>query len=229
MAQRVSLDDVSGQQFDQLAEILSRSLSDRLVTIRFWTASFLELGFDSAWMSDLLESHQLPVDPCLGQLSADIPIMLSALLSGTSSSAVRHLASNTELTDSEVDAEDEEKKELIRTELGERFTILERVIVNDDLRNRYSIKSTAKNNFFTGVDWEIVQRQSDNTDASSVGMTYAMVRFITQKPHSPLARSRPENEALTVIFTVDEIFDLKAILENVYNAIGKSAEGGANS
>ena len=229
MANRVSLDNVTPEQFDHLVNLLSEAVSARQVKIKIWVPSSVELLFDSDGISDLLDAKGLPVDACLSQLNLDIPIMLSGVLMGRQASAARYLTEDTQLTEpgyitepEHITDDGERREEIIRSELLERCTILEKKVINEGLRHQYAIKTTAKNNVLTGVEWEVVLRQSDSTRDLPAGLTYATVRFILQKPPINYVRyvgMRQESETLTAILTTEEIVELRASLEEALTAI----------
>ena len=217
MSERVSLDNVTATQFEQLVELLSESISDRHVKVRIWMPSAIELIYDSEWMSDLLQRKQLPVDACLSQLGIDIPMLLTAILTGRRDGIIWHLAQETELT--EEDVEEGGNEETIRSELLERCVFLEEQVVNEGMRHRYAIKITAKNNVLTGTEWEVVQRRYSSTLHSLDGLTYATLSLFVQKPPSNFPGIRPDSETLTVILTSDEILELQMNLQDALNAI----------
>ena len=225
MANRVSLDDITPKQFDDLADLLAETVAERQVTIRIWVPSLVELIFDSANMSDLLDARGLPVEPCLSQLALDIPIMISAVLMGRQNSAARYLATDTLLTGPEFSKENNnEDTELIRSELLERCAILEDRVISSELRNRYAVKVTAKNNVLTATEWEVIQRQADSTKDSAMALTYATVRFISQKPPISLTGIGPESESFTVILTREEIVELQASLKKALRSIEQAMQ-----
>lgn len=217
MAQRVSLDNVTPLQFERLVEILSQAVSERQVKLQLWIPSGVEILFDSEWMSSLLQENELPVDPCIQQLNNDIPIMISAALMGQRNRMVAYLAPITELTEPDFGPEDD--LNIIETELLSRCSLLEDTVINRELRNRYAIKATAKNNILAGTEWEVVQRHSDSSRDSPVGLTYANLNLYIQKPFTRQTHSALESETITLVLTTEEIIDLKANLEEALNAI----------
>jgi hypothetical protein len=229
MANRVSLDDVTPDQFDLLAHLLSETIADRRVKIRLWVPSSVELRFDSAAISDLLDSWGLPVGACLSQLNADIPVMIAGVLSGRQVSATGYLATETQLTEPGlVTEESEDREDLIRTELLERCAILESRVIDEELRRQYAVKTTAKNRILIGTEWEVVKRQSDDTGTlPPLGLTYATVRFILQKPPISYVRYvglRQESETVTAILTAEEIVELRDSLNQALAAIEQARQ-----
>ena len=224
MAERVSLDNVAPDQFELLVELLTEHVRERRVKIRFWMPSALELTFDSEWMSALLRSNELPVEACLAQLGADIPILLSAILMGRRSEIIWHIAEETELT--EPDIEEDDSAEVIRAELLERCSVLEEKIVSEEIRHRYAIKATATNNILVGSEWEVVRRHSDSIRDSLEGLTYATLSLFVQKPIGRFSRIRPESETITVILTSEEILELKNNLQDALEAITQTEQTG---
>lgn len=217
MVNRVSLDNVNPEQFDQLVDLLSEFILERRIKLRFWVPSAVELVFDPEWMSGLLTSKQLPVDACMSQLSVDIPLLLSAVLTGRRIGAVWHLAQDTELT--ELETETEDNSELIRSELLERCTILEDKLVNEEIRHRYAVKATAKNNIMVGSEWEVVRRQSDSTNDSLEGLVYANFSLLIQESPSFVTGKRPKYKTITVILTSEELLDLQDNLRDALTAM----------
>ena len=220
---RISLDGLTPDQFQQLAELLSDAVLDRLVKIRIWVPSSVELLFDSTIISEKLQSKDLPVSQCLVQFNADIPIMLSAVLMGRQESAARFLTNDAEITEPGFVPDDsEEQQEVIRNELLQRCAVLERQVIGEELRRQYAVKITAKNKILTGTEWEVVQRQSDSSSDSPSALTYANVRLILQNPpinYLQYVGARQESETLTVILTAEEIIDLQANLQDMLTAL----------
>ena len=217
MADRVSLDNVNPDQFEQLAQLLAESISKRQITMRMWVPSLVKLQFDSAWMSETLNQRNLPVEACLSQLRIDMPIMLAASLLDRAETMSRYLASDTELTETNYSSNDTE--EVIRLELLARCEFLEQKIINDAIRNRFAVKLTAKTNTLAAVDWEVVQRQSDSTFNPMTGLKYANLSLFVQRPNHNDISVAPESETLTVTLTEEDILDLQSSLEGALKVL----------
>ena len=217
MADRVSLDNVSPDQFEQLAQLLAESISQRQITMRMWVPSLVQLQFDSMWMTEALGQRDLPVEACLSQLRIDMPIMLAASLLGRTDTMSRHLASDTELTESDYLPDDAE--EVIRLELLARCELLEQEIITDGVRNRFAVKVTAKANILAAAEWEVVQRHSDSTLGPITGLKYANLSLFVQRPSRNEISIAPESETLTVTLTEEDIIDLQSSLEAALTAL----------
>lgn len=217
MADRVALDNVSPDQFEQLAQLLSESISQRQITMRMWVPSLVQLQFDSTWMEEALRQRDLPVEACLSQLRIDIPIMIAASLLGRTDTMSRHLASDTELTESDYLSDDEE--EVIRLELLARCELLEQEIITDGVRNRFAVKMTSKANTLAAAEWEVVQRHSDSTLGPTTDLKYANLSLFVQRPNRNEISIAPESETLTVTLTKEDIIDLQSSLEAALTAL----------
>ena len=227
MVNQVSLNGLSTKQFDQLVEVLAEHISQRSVKVRFWVPSLVQLIFDYDQISTVLQEKQLPVIPCFSQLNFEIPIMLSAVLTGQRNSAIGYLATQTELTEEDVELED--PGELVLSELTARLALMEEKAVSDEIRHRYAIKATAKNNTFVHTEWEVVQRTSDNTKDAPPGLTYATISLTIQKPHTEFMAARPGSETITVILTAGEILEFTNALKDALEGIEQASHVGDDS
>lgn len=228
MVNRVSLDNVTAENFEQLISLLSEWVPERRVRVRFWMPLTVVLKYDEDEITGLLNSSNLPSRDCILQLRYDVPVMLSAILTGQRNSAIEFLTSVTDLT--EPNADQENSEELTRAEIVERMKELEERLVTEEIRHRFAVKFTTKNDIFSGAEWEVVKRQADSDSGSPANLTYATVRITAQKPvnnlRGPVDRSAFDSDSISLIMTMDDIIELRDCLDRVSTALDRSIRNG---
>ncbi len=229
---RITIDGITAEQFEQLVSILSQWIRSGEVVVRFIMPSAVELKFDEDNISRQLKQNELPPG-CISALRYDISFMLQGVLGGHRKVITRFLADNS--TVSEVKGEPKPRKEQIRTEVDTRLRCVEEKIVTSDLRRRFAIKKSAKTNTYLGVCWDVVHKRSDSTGSMLPDLVHATVRITAQKPSRTgreeeifipyaIAGYGQGVEDFVVTMTLEDLRELAEELGNAVRALKQVAD-----
>ncbi len=174
---RIALDGIAPEQFDQLVTLLTQWIRSGEVVVRFIMPSSVRLEFDEDNISDNLKKSQLP-SGCISQLRLEISFMLQGILGGHRKSVASFIADNS--TVSEVKGEPKHSKEQIRAEVEVRISFVEEEIVTSDLRRQFAIKNSAKTNVYFSASWDVVEKRSDSIRSTPTGLAHATIRITAQ-------------------------------------------------
>lgn len=234
LGDRITLDGIRPEQFDQLVSLLVRWISSGEVVVRFIMPSAVKLDFDEANISRQLKDKQLP-SGCVSQLRYDIPAMLQGILGGHRKAAASFITDNS--TISEIKGAPKPGKEQIREEVETRIRFVEEKVVTANLRRQFVIKSSAKTNTYVGVSWDIVEKRSDSTGSTPPDIVHATVRINAQKPRTmevepeifmPYLYAIPgyaaELESYVITMTLEDLRDLVENLGNAVKALRQAME-----
>lgn len=176
---RITLDGITAEQFDQLATLLAQWIRSGEVAVHIIMPPQVRLDFNESNISDLLKKNQLP-SGCISQLRTDIPFMLQGILGGQRRGIARFIADNS--TPTEAKGKPKPSKEQVKAEVETRIHCVEQKLVTTDLRRQFAIKRLAKNNIYSGVYWDVVEKHDDSTGSTLPNLINATVRIVAQKP-----------------------------------------------
>ena len=231
---RITLDGITAEQFDQLVTLLAQWIRSEEVVVRFIIPSSVRLEFDEDNISRQLKNSQLP-SGCMSQLRFEISFMLQGILGGHRKSVASFIADSS--TVSEVKGKPKHSKEQIRAEVETRIRFVEEKIVTSDLRRQFAIKNSAKTNTYLGVSWDVVEKRSDSIRSTPTDLAYATVRITAQTPRPrkrgeivfmpymfPGYHGKFEDFVLTM--TLEDLRDLAKELGNAAEALTQTMERG---
>lgn len=178
-ADRITLDGINPEQFDQLVTLLAQWIRSGEVTVHLIMPSRVRFDFNESNISDLLKKNQLP-SGCISQLRTDIPFMLQGILGGQRRAIARFIANNS--TPTKAKGKPKSSEQEVRAEVETRIHCVEQKLVNTDLRRQFAIKRSSKNNIYSGVYWDVVEKHDDSTGSTLPNLTNATVRIVAQKP-----------------------------------------------
>lgn len=230
-ADRITLDGINPEQFDQLATLLAQWIPGGKVRVQLIMPRRVRLDFDQGKISRLLKKNELP-SGCISQLNSDIPFMLQGILYGQRGTIARFVAENSAIT--EVKGKPKPSKQQARAEVETRIHCIEQKLVTTDLRRQFAIKRSAKNNTYLDVYWDVVEKHDDSTGSTLPHLASATVRLVAQKPPTreqeelfmpfyPLALM-PPNEEFVLTMTMEDLRELMKELGNAEAAIRRIME-----
>lgn len=229
---RITLDGINPEQFDQLATLLAQWIRGGKVTVQLIRPSQVRLDFNQGKISALLKKNELP-SGCISQLRSDIPFMIQGILGGQRRTLARFLAENSTIT--EVKGKPKPRKEQARAEVETRIHCIEQKLVTTDLRREFAIKRSAINNTYSDVYWDVVEKHDDSTGSTLPHLASATVRLVTQKPPAreqeglfvpfyPPWLMTPNNEEFVLTMTMEDLRKLMKELGNAEAAIRRIME-----
>lgn len=231
-SERITLDGITPEQFDQLVSLLVGWISSGEVVVRFIMPSEVQLEFDEDNISRQLKDNKLPSN-CVSQLRSDIPFMLQGILGGHRKAIAGFITDSS--TVSEVKGVAKPSKEQVRKEVEARIHCVEEKVVTHNLRRQFAIKGSAKTNTYVGASWDVVEKRSDSTGSILPDVVHATIRITAQKPR-PVGVGREifipftipgytaefENYVLTM--TLEDLRDLLEKLGNAVKALSQTTK-----
>lgn len=228
MSERIALDGVEPNQFDQLIDLLVGWIADNVVRVAIKPPTRISLNYDSDSLVAELKDHDLP-ESIVTQLESDIPLMLSGILSGNRNTATRFLIGH-EHQDEASDSEVENK----RNEVSIRIQLVEEKVASAEIRRQFSIKRNAKSNVLTETSWEVSEKRSEDHGVPLSNLTYATLRIEAQTPPTSLDReldipfsinifNPPKMDVMTLTLTLDDVEELMDVLGKIASALKQSS------
>jgi len=228
MTDRIPLDGIEPEEFAQLVELLAAWIVKGEVKVRFRFPSMVVFDFSEENISQQLERQKLP-KACLPQLTHDIPIMLSGILTGHRNSVTAFLLDHAAIPRSKGAAKP--KKQEIREEILSRIQSVEDKVLSAELRRQYAAKRTSKNSIYLDASWDIVEKRDESTGNPPSNLVYATVRISAQRPlsnthalsfFSPFIldlTDTPFADSLTLTMTLEDLKDLAETLEKASKSL----------
>ncbi|ODM27100.1 hypothetical protein A7W90_13245 [Clostridium sp. Bc-iso-3] len=197
--------------FKQVAFIVSQLLAEDNMKILFAFETDISIEIDDSALS----KFDTDKDSFNKILNAEIIPIIEAILSNSENDMIQILLRQLDLNDSE--SKKKEKDSLEKT-MKQKVEYIKEVLINEEIRHRYNIKSTTKLPKIKNIQWEINNKIFDNLK-KELNSKYATINIKVSKeletsafPFRFLPFMQPEYKIEEISFDCDK-YDIEEIIK----------------